>query len=234
MERTETLYRLQVVDLEIDEKTRRLHAVESSLGESPVLIETRQRYEAARAVLTESRRKLRDHELQVQELVEKIARLEAEMYGGRIVNPKELAGMEQDGRHLRTRKSQLEDAVLELMLAVEQQEREAATQRTKLAEVEQQWQAEQVKLGQEEAGLREHLAELEATREERRQNIAAADLVVYDELRRKKGGRGVAVVKGLTCGGCGVTLPTGEVQRSHTSDVLVFCSSCGRILHAGG
>ena len=37
-----------------------------------------------------------------------------------------------------------------------------------------------------------------------------------------------------TCQGCRIALPSTEEQKARTSDNLVTCSSCGRILYAGG
>jgi predicted nucleic acid-binding Zn-ribbon protein len=38
------------------------------------------------------------------------------------------------------------------------------------------------------------------------------------------------VERGL-CRGCGVTLPSGDVQRARAGQELVRCNSCGRILY---
>ena len=56
---------------------------------------------------------------------------------------------------------------------------------------------------------------------------------MYDGLRRTRGGLAVAEVAQRTCQGCRISLPVNEEIRARTSPDLVFCQSCGRILHAG-
>ena len=52
----------------------------------------------------------------------------------------------------------------------------------------------------------------------------------YDHLRRTKAGRAVSPIKTGACSACGVSVPTGLVQRVRAGSELVFCSGCGRIL----
>ncbi|HID87698.1 MAG TPA: hypothetical protein EYP55_10035 [Anaerolineae bacterium] len=231
--RTESLYRLQTLDLEIIEKTGRLQEVEASLGESEALREARRSLQAEEQRLAELQRRLRRQDLDLRSLTSKIATEEEKLYGGRIKNPKELAGIQEEVRYLKRNRSELEDAMLETMLEIEDVEAEVAARRERLQEIEAEWKQRQAGLREEEAALRARLARLEGERRALRASIDDQDLAIYKELRRKKGGRGVALLVGGLCQGCGVTLPTSKVQEVRRSQDLAFCSNCGRILHVG-
>jgi len=54
----------------------------------------------------------------------------------------------------------------------------------------------------------------------------------YEKLRTKLGGVGAARLVGPSCGGCHLSLPSGELERVRRQppDAIVLCDHCGRIL----
>jgi hypothetical protein len=123
--------------------------------------------------------------------------------------------------------------MLETMLEIEDVESGVAATQERLQAIETEWRREQAHLREERAGLRARLAELEGERKALHASIDDQDLAVYEELRHNKGGRGVALLVGGVCQGCGVTLPTSQVQQTRWSQNLAFCSNCGRLLCVG-
>ena len=74
------------------------------------------------------RGRLRDLDLEVQSLQQKRAKVEADLYGGRIRNPKELESINDEGAALDRTRSSREDDMLALLDEVERlepQERDA-------------------------------------------------------------------------------------------------------------
>jgi len=232
MSRAGLLYRLQIVDLEIDERSRRLREVEASLGESEELRQARRALQEEETKLRQWRRKLRDLELEMEGLNDKIASVEGQLYGGRVRNPKELANLQQEVEYLRRRRGELEEQVLEAMIEVEEGETRAAKRRKELAEVEADWQKAQASLAAERDELKERLSQLRERRAELEERIGADDLALYEDLRRRKGGRAVALLKGGLCQGCGVMLPLSRARQARQEDDLVPCVNCERILCA--
>lgn len=232
MSKAEMLYRLQTIDLEIDEKIRRLKEVENSLGESQELCQAQQALQDGEKRLSQQRTKLRDQELEMQSLTSKIAAVEDQLYGGRIRNPKELASLQDELQYLKRRKDELEEQILESMIAIEESEASVTEQRERLARLEVDWQEVQARLSTEQTELLNRLSQLRAKRTELQKCMEASDLALYEDLRRRRGGRAVAILQGELCRGCGVTIPTSQAQRARQGETLTLCSSCERILYA--
>ncbi len=231
MHHTEQLYHLQCTDSEFDRLTRRLREVEASLGETDELRQARADLQAVEKALSRRRAKLRDLELKNASLADKLRANEQRLYGGTVRNPKELSSLQEENEYLKRRKSKLEDVILEVMIEVEENQEQAHSTREHLTQIEERWRAEQEQLTTERAELQTSLHALSKKREDLRAAIPADDLEVYDNLRRRKGGKAVALLKEGTCQGCQVSLPSSKAQQVRQGNVLVFCGSCGRILY---
>jgi len=232
MNKTEALYRLQTIDLEIGERNRRLGEIKASLVGNEELDRARKALQEREKTLTRQRIRLRDRELEMRSLTGKIASAEDRLYSGRIKNPKELANLQEEVRHLKRKRGELEDQVLETMIEVEEGEASVAEQQERLTILESDWQAIQVRLSSEQGELLDRLSQLKANRAELLRSIQAVDLALYEDLRRRRGGRAVALLEGELCHGCGVTLPTNQARQARQGEILTLCASCERILYA--
>jgi len=231
MSKAETFYRLQTIDLEIDERNRRLKEVKACLEGNEELHRVRQALQDGEKKLSRQRTKLRDRELEMRSLTNKVASVEDRLYSGRIKNPKELANLQEEVQYLKRRKGELEDQVLEAMIEVEESEASVTEQRERLARLEEDWNETQARLSAEQKELINRLSQLKAERAKLQRTIEASDLALYEDLQRRKGGRAVALLKGELCQGCGVTLPTTKVQQARQGEALTLCGSCERILY---
>jgi predicted nucleic acid-binding Zn-ribbon protein len=232
MKRARALYQLQVLDTDIEQKTRRLREVESLLKETDELRAARAAAEQAEKRLKEARSRLHRLDLENQSLQSEIAGEERRLYGGRITIPKELRSLEDKIKNLKARREKLEDDVLETMMAVEEGEALLTETQTVLAHVDAEWQTNQASLVTERDRLKSSLARQSADREAQRAAVAPKDLAVYDNLYRRKGGQSVARVTSGACGACGVSVSARHFQAMSDGDELVSCSACERILYA--
>lgn len=232
MNKAEALYRLQAIDLEIDQRKGHLEEIKASLADNKELDRARKTQQERENALTRLRIRLRDRELEMRSLTSKIASVEERLYSGRVKNPKELANLQEEARYLRRRRDELEDQVLEAMIEVEEDEASVAEQQQRLAVMEAEWQGLQARLSAQQSELLDRLSQLKARRVELQKSIQASDLALYEDLRRRKGGRAVALLKGELCQDCGVTLPTSQVQQARQGGILTLCASCERILYA--
>ena len=231
MSKAETLYRLQTIDLEIDERSRRLKEVKAILEGNEELERARQALQDGEKKLSRQRTRLRDQELEMRSLANKIASVEDRLYSGRIKNPKELANRQDEVQYLKRRKGGLEDQVLEAMIEVEESEASVTEQRERLARLEKEWQETQVRLSAEQNELMNRLSQLKAKRAKLQKTIEAGDLALYEDLRRRRYGQAVALLEGELCQACRVTLPTSKVQQARQGEALTLCGSCERILY---
>ena len=225
------LYLLQEMDIEIQAKQAALGDVETRLGESEELEETRREVEEQRHRLREAQKKQREAEWAVEEVRVKIQPLEKKLYGGTVKNPKELVGFQQDVDSLKARQRELEDRDLEAMSAVEEVEKALAEAERRLLDMETGWQVEQESLRQQRDVLRQEIQELEQSRSGQEATIDAEMIRQYESLRALHQGRAVAKVERGICQGCRITLPMHVLQRARRGNHLVQCTSCERILY---
>jgi len=234
MSRAETLYHLQTIDLEMDERGRRLKEVKAVLEGDEELQRMRQALQDEEKKLSRQRAKLRDQELELRSLTDKIALVEDRLYGGGIKNPKELASRQEEVQHLKRRKGELEDQMLETMIEVEDSEASVTEQRQRLARLEEERQETEARLSAEQNELVSRLSQLKVERIKLQKTIEPGDLALYGDLRRRKYGQAVALLQGELCQACKVTLPSSKAQQARQGEALVFCASCERILYVGG
>ena len=227
------LYQLQLVDSEWDEKHHRLAAIDQSLGDDREVVRAQEAVAETDAALSELRGQLRALELEVSGLNDKLKKNQERLYGGKVRNPKELSGLQEEAAALRRRRSELEDEELTLMIGVEEEEAELAERKARLRQIGSSWRAEQELLATEKDDLEQRLAELEDQRAAIRNRLGARDLADYDDLRQRFGGVAVVVLRRGICQTCGVDVPTSVARAVERGEGIHYCPVCNRLLVAG-
>jgi predicted nucleic acid-binding Zn-ribbon protein len=227
-----TLWQLQTLDQEIDDKTQRMNQVAESLASDPAVASARATQEVEQKKLAQVRGALHDRELEAKGLDAKLKELNQRLYSGNVVNPKELDGLSKDLEMHKRQRSALDDQLLELMEQVEQAQARVNTQADALKQLESKRAGDLTTLTRDHETLATRLAHLKTDRAQTQAMLAGDGLRIYDQLRRTKAGRAVVQLRRDSCGACGVTVPTGLVNRVRTGDEIVYCTSCGRILVA--
>lgn len=227
------LFRLQLIDTQIDQIEASLNEINRLLASDAEVNQAQANAEEAANLLRQARTNLKQIEFSVQEQQVKIGQSEAALYGGRIRNPKELQDLQKEIASFKKHLAVLEDQQLEAMLTVEEGETREATSTLALnralanfAERSAGW------VGQKEQFTRN----LERLRTERSTAIALASkesLQTYEFLRKRKSGIAVTTIVDGACSVCGTTIRPSEMQAARAAQDLVYCSSCGRILYAG-
>jgi uncharacterized protein len=131
----------------------------------------------------------------------------------------------------RTAIVKLEDQELELMEQLDGVQKEATSAHHSSDEARREVERQVREIDSREIHLKAELARLEA---ERAALAGEADLEVltrYERLRRTKGERVVVGIAHGVCGGCHMKLPAQILISCQTSQELVPCSNCGRILY---
>lgn len=226
----QSVYQLQCAELERSDAARRLREAEGNLGESAELRKARQALQGEEARLSQLRTRVHDQELELKGLSDKIAENEKRLYGGDVRSPKELENLQEELRSLRGRHDGLEDSILQGLDDLEASEKRRGALRAGWESVQASWEAEQGVLAGSVAELKAQLERLEARIARLRATIAPPLLDEYDDICRKKGGRGIAAIRGGLCEGCRVAVPTSMAQQVRRDDAIIRCGSCGRIL----
>jgi len=235
MEPFDTLLRLQERDTAIDQMRHRRDALPERASLAAVEAE-RTAVESQLADVTAQRDELARGQSRLEDEVEsmeaKAAEVERKLYSGTVSAPRELQAMQADVESIKRHKSTVEDQLLELMEQREPLDAEVA-----------RLEAERKRLDADSAQLLRAITEAEVTidvelqdeQRAREQLVGAVpdDLVsLYEELRRKLGGVGVAALVGDRCGGCHLKLPATELARikREPPEAVLRCDQCGRIL----
>lgn len=224
------LYSLQQLDLEMASRTARLREIEAILASDQALEEARTALEAARRRLLQAQARQRDLELEAQRLASELQATEAQLYSGRVRNPKELEGLQGKAENLRKRRAAVDDRVLEAMIASEEAAAAAQEAEAALKHLEAEREATCKALAQEREDLEARLATLRCRREALVAGMPPGDLQAYEALRARRGSRPVALVQGKACQECGIALPTAVLQRAREGSELIRCPNCDRIL----
>jgi predicted nucleic acid-binding Zn-ribbon protein len=233
MSTAKELYELQEVDLDIEQRTQGLEQVKSQLGIDDDLAAARTALETARKKLAELEHQQKTGEWEISDLGAKIAAIEKKLYGGSMKNPRELMGFEQDLKLLKTQRGEREDALLAVMMDVEDAQQDVKQKSSEFSVVEQGWKENQQKLSLEKEQLETGLAALEQQRKTMAGQIDSATLKLYEEIRLARQGRAVSKVMQGRCQGCRISLSMADQQRARMGNELARCSNCGRILHLG-
>lgn len=223
------LYKLQHIDQELHQRQQALNEIETQLSDDKALARAKSTLASQKARLTETEKRQKEAEWELEDLQQKANQVNAKLYGGKVKNPKELVNLDLESKELRKTVRQKEDALLELMSEVEDIQAKARETDKELKEVSQEWRRRQEALTQRKSAVEAELASFQQSRQESAAEISPEAVALYDEVRTTKE-QAVAKVERGRCQGCHITLPTTQWQKAKAGN-LVQCDSCGRILY---
>ncbi|MDQ7029239.1 MAG: hypothetical protein Q9O62_05390 [Ardenticatenia bacterium] len=230
MNRATQLLMLQKVELEIQDKMRLLRQVHRALNNTEELEALRQQYNGVQNDLKKLESLQREMELELEGISQRIEEHEQELYSGAIRNPKELAARQKEVEALKRRRDRLDERLIASLETTEKFREKVNSLRERLQEAEAKWEAQRGKWEEIERKLKRYLVYLRHQRDELRQSIPPADLSLYEDLVRLKGGIAVAELKDGACSACGVGVSQGKIESVRRSTGLITCGNCERIL----
>lgn len=232
MSRAEPLYRLQLVDIELDQAARTLREVETALAGNPAVRHAQSELAAAQKVYATLSAQVRSLELDSKSQDARLREAEERLYSGNVRSPKELIDLQRDIEMLKRQRDQMSETLLAAMLEMDEAQRLVAHCQKALDEASAHWEGDSVTLREQRRAAQERIA---ASNEQRAAIVAVvspADLALYQTLRsRKTNGVAVAVVKGKACSQCGEA-PSSLLLQQARGETLVMCPNCGRILYS--
>jgi len=225
------LYELQQIDTALARVLAHRQALDDGAGARAALEEARARVEAIRGEAAAAAGRTRTLELEIQSLRAKRSRVEADMYSGRVGNPKELTAMTDEVAALARQQALLEDEVLHQMERAEALDEQARAAEAQVRTAEADLTRLVAAFEQATAAADAEIVALEARRRAHIEGIEEDLLRRYDRLRASKGGLAVVAVRGGVCDGCHVVVPERVVSRlERDPEHLVACDGCGRLL----
>lgn len=232
MPQAEALYDLQQIDLQTLRSHKRIDEINTALADNDAVIAAQTAVDTAQKTLAPLKTRMRDLELEIQTTQGKAQTTEDRLYSGTVKNPKELQEMQDEIASLKKRAGDLEEALLEQMMAVEAAEEDLKERESVLAGALAQAEEQHRDLVEEKGQLEAKLAQLTQQRENALKQVTAESLKTYDNLRPKKANQPIAALKDRSCGVCGIEQTMAIAQEVRRGRELVPCLNCGRLLAA--
>jgi predicted nucleic acid-binding Zn-ribbon protein len=225
------LFRLEQLDAELDQRLAAVNEARRRLQRDPESEAAERRWQEVRAEETAALREQKALEGELADLEGRIKRDHDRLYGGRIVDSRELASLEKEIEHYRGRRDAVEDRLLAAMERAEglQQTVVALAQQVDTLHARRQTDRPALEQLVSEGGT--IIAGLQAERVALAESIDPRALNTYQRLHAASGHAVSRVADGV-CQWCRVVIPPKDIQHARAGQ-LVACSNCARILYVG-
>ena len=233
MSRPFQLYRLQQIDSQIDWHHARIKEIDAALENNVALRQAQEGANQAEKTHQDGRKALHQAEEAVRQQRVKIEQNESTLYGGKVHNPKELQDLQNEVAALKRYLGVLEERQLDAMLLEEEIAQISAAAVAALTLAQADFEKQSGDLNGERQRLVKETAHLQEERQASVDSIEAADIGLYENLRRQRRGIAVAKVNNKACAACGSTLNMVLLHAAHSPNQLSRCDTCGRILYVG-
>jgi len=225
----EKLVELEKADREIARLTeevaalpRRVAAIEEKLADDKAAVEH------AKAVIKANESNRRKLEAEIQSFQQTIVKYREQ--SSSVKTNDEYRALMHEVEFTEKQISGAEDKILELMIALEAEEKALKT-------AEAQMKAETVEVEREKTEARKRteedeklLADLGSKRSQLRSGISDNALAHYDRVMRQRKSA-IAEARGQKCMACFVMLRPQTWEEVRTNENIITCGSCGRILY---
>jgi hypothetical protein len=225
------LYELQLVDTRIRGLESALADVRAKLADDSQVRMAGERLRRLEVQFEKVSGERRSVQASVDQLTEKMKGVEQRLYGGTVSNPRELGAYEVEREMVQRQRSVEEDKLLEFMVQFDDLQGNRDKARATLEGLEsertehiREWTAEEERLVSDlefQNGIRGRMTP----------DIPPVALSTYELLLKARDGYAVARVERGACQGCRISLPTSVEQQARTSEAIIQCSSCHRILY---
>lgn len=189
---------------------------------------------AAETELSDVKRELLRAEGDVEQVVMRITRDEARLIGGGA-SPKELEQLQHEVGTLGTRRAELEEVELEIMMRVDAINERITTLKAEESEHAAIIAELEIRKENAMASINNYLEAIVKDRSETLQSIEKPLVDLYEKIRETTGGAGAAALVAGSCNGCNLSINAVELKRvaDLAEDEVVRCEECRCILVRG-
>ncbi|MCS7207954.1 MAG: hypothetical protein NZ874_00085 [Fimbriimonadales bacterium] len=222
---------LQALDHYIDRLRREVAELDAGELLRERIEQTRQRMQEIKQRYEEMHARATEQELRLQEFDERIRRTEADLYSGRITNPRELQLLQHEIEQAKQAREQMDVEMLHIWEQMETMKQDIDKAERDMRHLERVYEAHMEDFRQRKAALEAEIAFHLRERAELAQQIDPDALARYEQLRQRLGGTAIAVVEQKACSVCHTLLTPYILKRLQNEDALIACESCGRLLY---
>lgn len=224
------LYRIQLLELEIIDQTKRIKAIDLQLEDNAGLHEAEAAFEAAKVAFEEAVKRANEMNLEIATLIDKKQNSESRLYSGEVTNPKEMQDMQMEIESLARRNDVLDDELLRIISHRDACQATLSECESALSEIGEERKEENRNLLKEKKSLASTVKEQLSQRKAAVQELPAELFKTYNVLRTKKANRPISVLRDDACTICGIEQNSTVITAINRSSDIVNCQSCGRIL----
>jgi predicted nucleic acid-binding Zn-ribbon protein len=214
---------------------RSVHPARAAVEQAAArLIELDTQLVEVRTAVGDIRRELTKAEADVEQVRTRAQRDQARVDSGGV-SVKDVQAISSELESLARRQAHLEDVELEVMERLEQQEAALAAATAAQEEARLTHDTAAAELDRVLADLDAEAAQVASDRAERVEGLDEGLVTLYERVRERSGGVGVAVLRGHRCEGCRLELNSSELAQITATppEQVVRCDECGRILVRG-
>lgn len=229
----EILIELQETDAALShlgEEKRRIPKEIKALDEA--FAESQRQIEALRAELEKRQKDRRQKERELEAAGLDLKKHQARLF--EVKTNKEYEAILKEIENLKNKNSQLEDAILVLLDAIEADNKELKQKEQAIKESKQEYEKQKA---EKEAELAKATAEADKWLGQRRnlaKNLEDGVLQNYEKILKTRKGLAVVPIKGGNCSGCFYTLRLQYLNEVKRNDDIRTCEGCQRILYWKG
>jgi uncharacterized protein len=226
----EQVTRLQSLDMRIAELEREIATLPKHIAQIEKALDSHnRRLEADRAALAANQKERKRLEDETKIEAQKISKLKDQMLGAKT--NEQYRAFQHEITFCEDAIRKAEDRILDLMAEAEPLDANVKKAEGALKEEKQQVEAEKARARERTAIDQKQLEELQAERKGLVAGLKPQTYSAYQRIRKKWHGMVVAQASGGRCGACQIVLRPQFYQDLRHSEELMFCESCGRILH---
>lgn len=226
-----TLFRLQTQDTLRMRMNARLKEIERIIAADREVNQANTRLTQAQEINKSAESALQGIMAQVKEKKIKRELTQANLFSGKVRNPKELQYLQAETHALDRTIAKLEEEQLQAMMALEETTSILHQAESELQKVLDRKSSQNSLLIGEKHKIEAEIPQVDAQRQTLREQLDEATFTIYRNLLKSKAGRAVAEVHDDTCGACGVTVPPADIQAAKSPNAIAYCKNCGRILY---
>lgn len=224
-----SLYKLHLVDAALYEMKQRAASLDVGKAELARIKEIETDPDGvlgtARALAVE----LKDHELQQKSLEDKIKKIDSDIYGGKIVNSKEISSLEKERGQVSEQRNKVDSRIMEIWDELPIVQEPAKAHESEIASLNQTIAKKRVAAKAEHEKLQVAYKEKAKLRPAALADVPKALLDQYEKLRAKLDVGMALVTDEHRCASCGMHIPERAFEFI-IEDRVTQCENCRRIL----
>jgi len=223
------LITLQNIDIELDKNKKKSEETVAQVKETDEKSErVENNYKDKKEELKTTRIKKREKEKKIDEIDLILAKHDNEKY--KVKSKQEFEALEREISVLDNKKRETEDILLELMEKEEELGQFLPDLKEKLEKTGIELNQKKQSLKSELSDVSRLIEQLRKKREELTHQLDPYHLKLYEQLRQKKEGLAVVLVKKNICQGCFMKVSLSLVEQIKHQEEITYCENCNRIL----